>query len=54
MKCKYCKSENFIIIKTNNNIGLYCNNCKAWREWLKDWEVRKYKLKGIEFKEELR
>lgn len=48
MKCKKCDHEdNFIILKKNNNTGLYCKVCQGWQKWLTKNEIWSYKMAGV-------
>ena len=42
MKCKHCGSENFVIMKGETHIGLYCGDCLKWVKWIKKKEYPLY------------
>lgn len=51
-KCKHCNNDSFYMQKKSIHVGMYCNKCKAWKQWLSNAEVRKYRIMGVVLKEE--
>ena len=50
MKCRHCGSTEFLIMKDNLHIGLYCENCLKWRKWIKKKEYSLYQKMYKELK----
>lgn len=47
--CKYCNSENFIIMEKGIHTGLFCSNCGNWIKWLSKKELIVYRSKGVKY-----
>lgn len=43
-ECKKCGLEDFEIMESGTQKGLYCASCGSWHKWLGKDELMKYKI----------